>query len=277
VQHLCYLPFGEPWIDQRTTGWETRYTFTGKERDGESGYFYFGARYYDSDLSVWLSVDPMASKYPNTSNYAYVENNPIKYVDPNGMYKKESKAIKAQAKAVDRYGTNNVSGVERHPSTGRYSFRIAKDGFRQTGSTDSDGGIVIKKERGKEIKDNFRLGLYNLFNPKGGQYGTADNGQGQETRSGDGQKTDLGEFTSDMPGYNPTTGEIGSGGDGKDVEGTSGVFHVSHTGADGKPTGPYSSRKYEGTADSLEKMEQYKDWEKPEKGLKFIIKVEVNE
>ena len=59
--------------------------FTGKERDRETGFSYFGARYYDSDLSgLFLSVDPMADKYPNISPYAYCAWNPVKLVDPNG-------------------------------------------------------------------------------------------------------------------------------------------------------------------------------------------------
>ncbi len=48
---------------------------------------YFGARYYASDLSIWLSVDPLSDKYPSTSPYAYVENNPVMFIDPNGMLK----------------------------------------------------------------------------------------------------------------------------------------------------------------------------------------------
>ena len=62
-----------------------RLTFTGKERDSETGFSYFGARYYDSDLMTgWLSVDPMADKYPNISPYAYCGWNPVKLVDPDG-------------------------------------------------------------------------------------------------------------------------------------------------------------------------------------------------
>ena len=58
---------------------------TGKERDEETGYCYFGARYYDSDLSgLFLSVDPMADKYPSISPYAYCNWNPVKLVDPDG-------------------------------------------------------------------------------------------------------------------------------------------------------------------------------------------------
>ena len=60
------------------------YTFSAKERDVETGLSYFGARYYTSDLSIWLSVDPMSAKYPSLSPYVYCANNPVKLVDPNG-------------------------------------------------------------------------------------------------------------------------------------------------------------------------------------------------
>ena len=60
-------------------------TFTGKERDEETGYGYFGARYMDHDLmTMWLSVDPLADKYPSISPYAYCAWNPVKLVDPDG-------------------------------------------------------------------------------------------------------------------------------------------------------------------------------------------------
>ena len=60
------------------------YTFSAKEKDSETGLSYFGARYYSSDLSIWLSVDPMSGKYPSLSPYVYCANNPVKLVDPNG-------------------------------------------------------------------------------------------------------------------------------------------------------------------------------------------------
>ncbi len=60
-------------------------SFTGKERDEETGYGYFGARYMDHELTaMWLSVDPMADKYPSISPYAYCAWNPVKLVDPDG-------------------------------------------------------------------------------------------------------------------------------------------------------------------------------------------------
>jgi RHS repeat-associated protein len=59
--------------------------FTGKEKDSETGYSYFGARYLDHELmTMWLSVDPLADKYPSISPYAYCAWNPVKLVDPTG-------------------------------------------------------------------------------------------------------------------------------------------------------------------------------------------------
>jgi len=60
------------------------YAFSAKERDPETGLSYFGSRYYSSDLSIWLSVDPMSDKYASLSPYVYCANNPVKLVDPNG-------------------------------------------------------------------------------------------------------------------------------------------------------------------------------------------------
>ena len=60
------------------------YTFSAKEKDVETGLSYFGSRYYSSDLSIWLSVDPMSAKYPSLSPYVYCADNPVRLVDPNG-------------------------------------------------------------------------------------------------------------------------------------------------------------------------------------------------
>jgi RHS repeat-associated protein len=84
VQHLHYLPFGETFVSQRSADFDAMYTFSAKEKDTETGYSYFGARYYSSDLSIWLSVDPMSDKYPSLSPYTYCADNPVKLVDPNG-------------------------------------------------------------------------------------------------------------------------------------------------------------------------------------------------
>lgn len=63
---------------------------TGKERDTETGLDYFGARYYASNMGRFMSPDPlMASAFisdPQSWNrYTYTRNNPLKFIDPDGM------------------------------------------------------------------------------------------------------------------------------------------------------------------------------------------------
>jgi len=72
-------------ISLQDSTFDSRCKFTTKELDNETNYTYFGARYYDSDLSIWLSVDPLASKHPDYTPYAYCYNNPVVYVDPFGL------------------------------------------------------------------------------------------------------------------------------------------------------------------------------------------------
>jgi len=86
TQQLVYLPFGEDWVDMKynTSQYDTPYKFNGKEKDEETGYNNYGARYYYDWASIWLSVDPMSDKYPHVTSYNYCANNPVMLVDPDG-------------------------------------------------------------------------------------------------------------------------------------------------------------------------------------------------
>lgn len=86
IQYIHYAPFGELIANQQASAYNERFKFTGKERDEETGYDYFGARYYSSALPMWLSVDPLSDDYPNITPYAYCAWNPVKYVDPTGEW-----------------------------------------------------------------------------------------------------------------------------------------------------------------------------------------------
>ncbi|MCH7403867.1 RHS repeat-associated core domain-containing protein [Belliella kenyensis] len=62
------------------------FKFNGKEREELTGWDDYGARMYMSDLGRWGVVDPVADIYLGFSPYNFTLNNPIKYIDPNGMW-----------------------------------------------------------------------------------------------------------------------------------------------------------------------------------------------
>ena len=88
---INYYPFGsEMRMDapsqMATDTWQP-YRFTGKELDNQNGlnWYDFGARWFDvAGVPMWTSVDPLAEKYYNVSPYAYCNNNPVMFIDPDG-------------------------------------------------------------------------------------------------------------------------------------------------------------------------------------------------
>ncbi len=71
----------------------------------ETNYTYFGARYYDSDLSSWLSVDPLAAARPNLSPYNYCQNNPVVRIDPTGLL--DGEFVNENGKVIGNDGIND--------------------------------------------------------------------------------------------------------------------------------------------------------------------------
>jgi RHS repeat-associated protein len=80
-----YSPFGlELGGSHQNLKQQFDFKFNGKQDNGFSGFTDFGARWLDKFLGKWTSVDPLAENYTNISNYIFVVNNPIKFIDPDG-------------------------------------------------------------------------------------------------------------------------------------------------------------------------------------------------
>ena len=115
VQHIEYVPFGEVFIEERNSVWNTPYLFNAKEFDEETGMYYYGARYYEPRLSLWMSTDGQQEEYPNISSYTYSASSPVNYVDPdgnlvifvNGYYNTRSGLI---TRYITEYITGNKGG-----------------------------------------------------------------------------------------------------------------------------------------------------------------------
>jgi RHS repeat-associated protein len=78
-----YMPYGEMLMENTDFSYNNPYKYNAKEFDMATGYYYYGARYYDPKRSLWLSVDPLEEI--TMSPYAYVWNDPVNFADPTGL------------------------------------------------------------------------------------------------------------------------------------------------------------------------------------------------
>ncbi len=81
-----YLPYGDK-LNNSAASSDNKLGFTGKPYDGNTGLSYMGARYYDPLLGRFMGVDPVRFDEENIhsfNRYAYGNNNPYKFVDPDG-------------------------------------------------------------------------------------------------------------------------------------------------------------------------------------------------
>ena len=138
------------------------HTFSAKERDLETGLSYFGSRYYSSDLSIWLSVDPMASKYPSLSPYVYCADNPVKLMDPDGrkivFAKGTSKEFKKQfAAAIKNLNEHHLGGIASALEKSKITYTIAETTDRNNSFNSLTQTISWNPTMGLEVDDGAIL------------------------------------------------------------------------------------------------------------------------
>ena len=108
-----YYPFGQVTELENDAVADQR-RWQDKEYDGEHGKYYFGARYFDSFLGLWMSPDP-AYQYANPYFYG---NDPINYVDPSGMISFDT----------GLFGWNKGTGWYIGIGAGPFSYKWHQDG-----------------------------------------------------------------------------------------------------------------------------------------------------
>ena len=102
-----YYPYGCP----TRSIYSDRYMYSGKELDNMNGLrlYDFQARPYDAITTRFLSPDPLRSKYPHLSPYAYCANNPVMYIDPTGCFI----ISKENAKRYPKFNVYLYNGIEQ--------------------------------------------------------------------------------------------------------------------------------------------------------------------
>ena len=123
ISYEEYYPFGATSYRSGKSAVEVslkRYRYCGKERDDETGLYYYGARYYAAWIGRFISIDPLAEKFPQLTPYNYAGNKPITYKDLHGL---QSSGGDIEVKTTPRQ--------EGEKSTETVSYINALDGIEQ--------------------------------------------------------------------------------------------------------------------------------------------------
>ncbi len=159
-----YLPFGEElYAGIRQSGGQGQYgyeppqskvrqRFTGKERDGETELDFFEARYYATVQGRFTSVDPLLASgrtaQPQSWNrYAYVLNNSLRYVDPEGedyedLSEKQKGLIDDWARRQNEANNTNISAADMYNALSesqRATFEAVANALENTTIIGADG------------------------------------------------------------------------------------------------------------------------------------------
>jgi RHS repeat-associated protein len=207
-----YRAFGEQ-VSMVNPSDKVTENFTGKELDDETGLGYFGARYLDQMLGMWVSVD---TKRQFNSPYEYAGNNPISMVDPDGnaayLYAIKLKGGGYSFYAEDDKGSKSISGsfnthTSNYNQLGVGSYTITPRPYL------NDVGIgtwLLNALRGRDV--NEHAGRPSISNT--GDWNTVKNADGSLThgaqvhpgRGGTANGMSLACMVTDLQTYNQLKG-----------------------------------------------------------------------
>ena len=146
TQFDAYLPYGELLVDEHSSSEEMPYKFNGKELDEETGLYYYGARYMDPKISMWLGVDPLMEQTPSWTPYRAFYCNPIRYTDLIGL---------SESTHTDDNG--NVIAVFNDNDNGVY-----KHGKNADGSNPTEYQLSKRAEKFGTSSGGIRMGEQNI-------------------------------------------------------------------------------------------------------------------
>ncbi|GAB7088929.1 SpvB/TcaC N-terminal domain-containing protein [Marinifilum fragile] len=162
ISYEEYHPFGTTSYRSGRTETETslkRYKYVGKERDEETGLYYYGFRYYAAWVCRFVSVDPLQFEYPHYTPFQYAGNKPISYIDLDGLEEAKLEYNSSEIKQFrDSLRTERTRDSTLQKIIKRHSVNIGINKTKDFVQSQLD------KKAAKKLQDNIKTGkLVNNF------------------------------------------------------------------------------------------------------------------
>ncbi|TXK77157.1 RHS repeat domain-containing protein, partial [Mesonia sp. K4-1] len=184
ISYEEYYPFGASSYRSGKNESEVklkRYRYCGKERDEETGLYYYGARYYAAWIGRFISIDPLAEKFPQLTPYNYAGNKPITYKDLHGLQSSGGDIeVKTDNGEINNNAFPDTTGVQQlnevviitdSRGTDLTNSGYTQEDYRVRSKVLNDEGPVATALRSAEAKGIFRP----LYDPSGHFDGFAEN------------------------------------------------------------------------------------------------------
>jgi len=160
IQKNHYYPFGMLFAETiEAEQGKQPYKYNGKELDRMHGLnlYDYSARHYDAGVPHFTTVDPLAEKFYNVSPYVYCANNPIKFIDPTGMWYDDYFNYKGSYLGTDNSNTDNIRIIDE----GEWNRNKVEDG-----TMDPSLGTQISVLHSKAALSNeASFNIFSHYNP----------------------------------------------------------------------------------------------------------------